>query len=71
VDRADFYAPYHLYPGGVLARSHIERTTAMARTIAAKKMFAYSTLVVRYGVAAAVVSTGVILSLTIQAARFM
>ena len=43
----------------------------MARTIAAKKMFAYSTLVVRYGVAAAVVSTGVILWLTIQAARFM
>jgi hypothetical protein len=43
----------------------------MARTIAARKMHAYSALVVGYGVAAAVVSTGVILWLTMQAARFI
>jgi hypothetical protein len=43
----------------------------MTRTIAARNMRAYSTLVVGYGVAAAVVSTGVIFWLTIQAARFI
>jgi hypothetical protein len=43
----------------------------MARTIAARKMHAYSALVVEYGVAAAMASTGVILWLTIQAARFI
>jgi hypothetical protein len=43
----------------------------MARTIAATKMRAYSTLVVGYGVAAAVLSTGVVLWLTIQAVPFM
>jgi hypothetical protein len=42
----------------------------MARTIAAR-MQAHSALVVGYGVAAVVVSTGVVLWLTIQAVHFM
>jgi len=53
------------------SRGPDRRTTAMARTLAARKMHAYSTLVIGYGVAAAVASTGVILWLTIQAARFI
>jgi hypothetical protein len=43
----------------------------MARTISAKSKRAYATLVVGYGVAAAVLAIGVVLWLTIRAAHFM
>jgi hypothetical protein len=43
----------------------------MVRTIVARKMHAHSALVVGYGVAAVVLSTGVVLWLTIQAGHFM
>jgi predicted peroxiredoxin len=45
---------------------------AMPRTITlAERRRAYATLVVGYGVAAAVMSTGVVLWLTIQAVHFL
>jgi hypothetical protein len=69
VDRADS-TPHPVFTLEEFSRGPT-RTTAMARTIAARKMHAYSALVVEYGVAAAMASTGVILWLTIQAARFM
>ena len=43
----------------------------MQRTMITKRKRAYATLVVGYGVAAAVLSTGVILWLTLQATRFI
>jgi hypothetical protein len=63
--------PHPVFTLEEFSRAPDRRTTAMARTIAARKMYAYSALVVGYGVAAAVVSTAVILWLTIQAARFI
>ena len=72
VDRADFYAPSRLYPRRSSRAVPTRRTMAMPRTITlAERRRAYATLVVGYGVAAAVLSTGVVLWLTIQAVHFL
>jgi hypothetical protein len=71
VDRADLYAPFRLYPRRSSRAVPTRRTMAMPRTITlAERRRAYATLVVGYGVAAAVLSTGVVLWLTIQAVHF-
>jgi hypothetical protein len=71
VDRADFYALIPSLPPEEFSRGPNSRTMAMPRAITlAERRRAYATLVVGYGVAAAVLSTGVVLWLTIQAVHF-